>query len=49
MSEEQLKVFLEKVKGDASLQGKLNAAKSTKHVVGIAKDHGHELSIDQFT
>ncbi len=27
MSEEQLKAFLEKVKGDASLQEKLNGAK----------------------
>ena len=49
MLEEQLEAFLEKVKGDASLQEKLNGAKSTEHVVEIAKDHEHGLSIDQFT
>ena len=40
MSEEQLKVFLEKVKGDASLQEKLKAARSSQEVAGIANENG---------
>ena len=44
MSEQQLKAFLEKVKGDTSLQEKLKAAKSPEDVVAIAKDHGHEFT-----
>ncbi|WP_114994056.1 Nif11-like leader peptide family natural product precursor [Synechococcus sp. UW179A] len=46
MSEEQLKAFLEKVKGDSNLQAKLKAAKSPEDVVGIAKEHGHAISAD---
>ena len=46
MSEEQLKAFLEKVKGDTSLQEKLKAAKSPEDVVGIAKDCGHKFNSD---
>ena len=49
MSLEQLKAFLETVKGDTSLQEKLKGAKSPEHVVAIAKDHGHAFSIDKFT
>ena len=49
MSLEQLKAFLETVKGDTSLQEKLKGAKSAEHVVAIAKDHGHAFSIDKFT
>ena len=49
MSEEQLKAFLEKVKGDPSLQEKLKAAKSPEDVVGIAKEHGHEFTADRIT
>ena len=41
MSLEQLKAFIEKIKGDKSLQDKLKAAKSPEDVVGIAKEHGH--------
>ena len=41
MSEEQLKAFLAKVKGDSNLQEKLKAAKSPEDVVGIAKEHDH--------
>ena len=48
MSLEQLKAFLEKVKGDPSLQEKLKAAKSPEDVVGIAKEHGHEFTADKF-
>ena len=44
MSLEQLKAFLEMVKGDANLQKKLKAAKSSEDVVGIAKEHGHEFT-----
>ena len=44
MSLEQLKAFLEKVKGDSGLQEKLKTAKSPEDVVGIAKDHGHEFT-----
>ena len=49
MSEEQLKAFLEKVKGDKSLQDKLKAAKSTEDVVSIAKEHGYEFTADKLT
>ena len=49
MSEEQLKAFLEKVKGDTSLQEKLKAAKSPEDVVGIAKEHGFEFTADKLT
>ena len=49
MSEEKLKSFLEKVKGDSSLQEKLKAAKSPEDVVSIAKEHGHEFTADKIT
>ncbi len=49
MSLEQLKAFLEKVKGDTSLQEKLKAAKTPEDVVGIAKGHGHEFTADKIT
>ena len=49
MSQEQLKAFLEKVKGDSNLQDKLKAAKSPEDVVGIAKEHGHEFTADKVT
>ena len=47
MSEEQLKAFLSKAKGDSNLQEKLKAAKSPEDVVGIAKEHGHEFTPDK--
>ena len=46
MSEEQLKAFLEKVKGDASLQVKLKAAADTNAVAAIAKEAGFSISAD---
>ena len=53
MSEEQLKAFLEKVKGDTSLQEKLKAAADasnwaelTNAVVAIAKEAGFSISTD---
>ena len=49
MSEEQLKAFLEKVKGDSNLQEKLKAAKSPEDVVGIAKEHGHEFTAEKIS
>ncbi len=47
MTLDQLKAFLEKVKGDSNLQEKLKAAKSPEDVVGIAKEHGHEFTADK--
>ena len=49
MSEEHLKAFLAKVKGDSSLQEKLKAAKSPEDVVDIAKEHGCELTAQKIT
>ena len=46
MSEEQLKAFLEKVKGDTSLQEKLKAAASPEAAVEIAKDAGFSISAE---
>ena len=46
MSEEQLKAFLEKVKGDTSLQEKLKAAGDADAVVAIAKAAGFVISAD---
>ena len=42
-SEEQLKYFLEKVKGDTSLQEKLKAAADADAVLAIAKEAGYML------
>ena len=49
MSEEQLKAFLEKVKGDTSLQEKLKAAADSDAVVSIAREEGFSLSTDGLT
>ena len=49
MSLEKLKAFLEKVKGDPSLQEKLKAAKSPEDVVGIAKEQGYEFTADKIS
>ena len=46
MSEEQLKAFLEKVKGDTTLQEKLKAASDADGVVAIAKEAGFSISAD---
>ena len=46
MSEEQLKAFLEKVKGDTSLQEKLKAAADSDAVLVIAKEAGFMISAD---
>ena len=47
MSLEQLKAFLEKVKGDTNLQKKLQAAKSPEEVVTISKENGHDFTADK--
>ena len=46
MSKDQLKAFLEKVKGDTSLQEKLKAASDADAVVSIAKEEGFSISAD---
>ena len=46
MSEEQLKAFLEKVKGDSSLQEKLKAAADSDAVLATAKEAGFSISAD---
>jgi len=46
MSEEQLKAFIEKVKGDTSLQEKLKAAGDANTVAAIAKEAGFSISAD---
>jgi len=46
MSEEQLKVFLEKVKTDTSLQEKLKAAASPEAALEIAKDAGFAITAE---
>ena len=44
MSEEQLNAFLEKVKGDTSLQEKLKAATTPGAAVEIAKEAGFSIT-----
>ena len=46
MSEEQLKAFLEKVKGDTSLQEKLKAAADVDAVAAIAEGAGLSIFSD---
>ncbi|KZR86494.1 Nitrogen fixation protein of unknown function [Synechococcus sp. MIT S9509] len=46
MSEEQLKAFLAKVKGDTTLQEKLKAASDADDVVANAKEAGFMISAD---
>ena len=48
MSEEQVKAFLEKVKGNTGLQEKLKAAADANAVVEIAKEAGFSLSAEDF-
>ncbi len=49
MSEEQLKAFIEKVKGEASLQEKLKAAADANAIAAIAKEAGFSISADDLT
>ena len=46
MSEEQLKAFLEKVKGDTTLQEKLKAAGSNEAALKIATDAGFAITAE---
>ena len=46
MSEEQLKAFLEKVKGDTTLQEKLKAAASLEAAIEIAKEAGFAITAE---
>ena len=46
MSEEQFKAFLEKVKGDTSLQEELKAAADNNAIAAIAKEAGFSISAD---
>ena len=46
MSEEQLKAFIEKVKGDTRLQEQLQAAADSDTVLAIANDAGCSISAD---
>ena len=46
MSEEQLNAFLEKVKGDTSLQEKLKAAASPDAAIEIAKAAGFAITAE---
>ena len=46
MSEEQLNAFLEKVKGDTSLQDKLKGAASPEAAVEIAKEAGFSITAE---
>ena len=48
MSEEQLQAFLEKVKGDTTLQEQLIAATNADAVVEIAKASGFVISADDW-
>ena len=49
MSDEQLNAFLERVKGDISLQEQLKAAADSDAVLAIAKDAGFSISVDDLT
>ena len=49
MTLEQLKAFLEKLRGDPSLQEKLKSSKSMDDVVSIANEHGHGFTADKFS
>ena len=49
MSEEQLKEFLSKAKGDSNRREKLKVAKSPEDVVNIAKEHGYEFTAGKIT
>ena len=49
MSGEQLKAFLEKLKGEFGLQEKLKAAADSDAVIAIAKEAGFSISADDLT
>ena len=49
MTQEQLNEILVKLEGDRSLQEKLKAAVSPEDVMGIAKEYGHEFTVDKIS
>tara|TARA_Y100000589_G_scaffold203768_1_gene192270 strand:+ start:572 stop:811 length:240 start_codon:yes stop_codon:yes gene_type:complete len=49
VSHEQLKAFLEKVKGDTSLQEQLTVAANNDAVISVAKESGFSISTDDLT
>ena len=46
MSEEQLKVFLEKLKSDTNLQEKLKAMTDVDEILAFAKEAGYEITVE---
>ena len=46
MSEEQLKSFLDKIKTDTSLQGKLKGAADADAALAIAKEAGFAVTVE---
>ena len=46
MSEEQLKVFLEKLKSDTNLQEKLKAMSDVDEILAFAKEAGYEITVE---
>lgn len=46
MSQEQLEAFMSKVHKDKSLQERLKNSTSNDEVRAIAREHGHEISLD---
>ena len=46
MSEQSLKAFIAKAKNDQSIQDKLKLAKTSKDAVAIAKEYGHEFTVE---
>ena len=49
MTQEQLNAFLEKAKGNITLQEQLKAAVSPEDVVGVAKEYGYEFTVDKIS
>ena len=49
ISEDQLKVFLEAVKADASLNNKLNSSTDGDELVAIAKEAGFSVTIGELS
>ena len=46
MSEEQLKVFLEKLKSDTNLQEKLKAMSDVDEILAFVKEAGYEITVE---
>lgn len=48
MTNDQLKAFLAKVKSDDSLKSKLINSASPEQIISLAKDNGHDFTIDHW-